>query len=408
MKKSGWQSVSVLKEKGNHGFGIISPDTVERLYGKELRLSASKIDKFAACRFAYFLRYGLRADPQEEATFDASEFGTFAHAILENTAKAVMAEGGFHTVTLERTLELAQKYMQEYYDTVLHDLSNNRDGFQYLYKRNCAEVMAVVEDLWNELHLADFEPVAFELGFGDKKDLEAVEINGQKGTGRIMGFVDRVDLYHNGDATYVRVVDYKTGKKALDYTDLSVGEGLQMLIYLFALQDNGEEYFGTKLQPAGVLYHLARSDIHTCKESPSDKEIAKLQKDADGRKGLLLDDDITLTAMEQFDGNPRYLPFKVKKDGTRGGDLASREDMKALKQYVFRNLELITDEMLSGEVMPNPVIRGSGNSACTYCDFADVCQKDFAKHNERRLKGISNREFFRNICQKEVADHEET
>ncbi len=396
-----------LKEKSNYNFGDISAETVERLYGKDLKLSASKIDKFAACRFAYFLRYGLKAEPQEAATFDAAEFGTFAHAILENTAKAVMEEGGFHKVGLERTLELANKFMAEYYDTVLQDLGSSREGFRYLFQRNCDEVSFVAENLWEELHSADFEPAAFELGFGENKDLDAVAIKGQKGTGYITGFVDRVDLFRNGEATYVRVVDYKTGKKTFDYTDLSVGEGLQMLIYLFALQDNGEAYFGTKLQPAGVLYHLARKDIHSCKEYPTAEETLKLQRDADGRKGLLLDDGIILSAMEDSNGNPRYLPFKVKKDGTRSGDLATREEMRALKQYVFETLQRITDEMLSGEVRPNPILRGAGNSACTYCDFAEVCQKDFAKHQERKLKGITNREFFRNICKKEVADHEQ-
>ncbi len=396
-----------LKERREYGFGIISAETVERLYGKDLHLSASKIDKFAACRFAYFLRYGLKADPQETATFDAAEFGTFAHAILENTAKAVMEEGGFHKVGLERTLELANKFMTEYYDTVLQDLGSSREGFRYLFQRNCQEVSFVAENLWEELHTAAFEPVAFELGFGEDKDLEAVTIKGQKGTGHITGFVDRVDLYRNGDATYVRVVDYKTGKKTFDYTDLSVGEGLQMLIYLFALQDNGEAYFGTKLQPAGVLYHLARKDIHSCQHWPTVEETQKLQRDADGRKGLLLDDDIILFAMEHFEDNPRYLPFKIRKDGARSGDLATREEMRALKQYVFETLQRLTDEMLSGEVMPNPIVRGAGNSACTYCDFAEVCQKDFAKHQERKLRGITNRDFFRNICKKEVADHEQ-
>ncbi len=395
-----------LKQKRNYSFGIISADTVERLYGKDLHLSASKIDKFSACRFAYFLRYGLKAEPQEAATFDAAEFGTFAHAILENTAKAVMEEGGFHKVSLERTLELTKRFMAEYYDTVLRDLGSNREGFRYLFQRNCDEVSFVAESLWEELHSADFEPAAFELGFGEDKDMGPVVIQGQKGTGYITGFVDRVDLYRNGDATYVRVVDYKTGKKTFDYTDLSVGEGLQMLIYLFALQDNGEVHFGTKLQPAGVLYHLARKDIHSCQQWPTMDETQKLQREADGRKGLLLDDDLILSAMEDFEGNPRYLPFKTKKDGSRSGDLATREEMRALKQHVFETLQRITDEMLSGEVMPNPILRGAGNSACTYCDFAEVCQKDFAKHQERKLKGITNREFFRNICKKEVADHE--
>lgn len=35
---------------------------------------------------------------------------------------------------------------------------------------------------------------------------------------------------------YFRVIDYKTGHKDFDYTDLLCGKGLQMLLYLFAIE----------------------------------------------------------------------------------------------------------------------------------------------------------------------------
>ena len=53
---------------------------------------------------------------------------------------------------------------------------------------------------------------------------------------------------------YIRVVDYKTGKKSFDLTDLRYGLGVQMLLYLFALEGEGERYFGHPVVPAGVLY----------------------------------------------------------------------------------------------------------------------------------------------------------
>ena len=38
------------------------------------------------------------------------------------------------------------------------------------------------------------------------------------------------------DGGYFRVIDYKTGHKEFDYTDLLCGQGLQMLLYLFAIE----------------------------------------------------------------------------------------------------------------------------------------------------------------------------
>ena len=54
---------SSLEAAANMSRGRLSSAAVEKLYGQRLRLSASRIDKFASCRFAYFCQYGLRAKP---------------------------------------------------------------------------------------------------------------------------------------------------------------------------------------------------------------------------------------------------------------------------------------------------------------------------------------------------------
>ena len=59
------------------------------LYGKRLYLSASKAERFSACRYAYFLQYGLRARPRRPAAFNPPEIGTFFHYVLQHTAQDV-------------------------------------------------------------------------------------------------------------------------------------------------------------------------------------------------------------------------------------------------------------------------------------------------------------------------------
>ena len=36
-----------------------NPDVVHQLYGKKLRMTASRVDAFYRCQYAYFLRYGV-------------------------------------------------------------------------------------------------------------------------------------------------------------------------------------------------------------------------------------------------------------------------------------------------------------------------------------------------------------
>ena len=77
----------------------------------------------------------------------------------------------------------------------------------------------------------------------------------------VSGKVDRVDGWLHDGRLYLRVVDYKTGKKSFDLSDLRYGLGIQMLLYLFTLEQEGRSYFGYPIVPAGVLYHPAREVI---------------------------------------------------------------------------------------------------------------------------------------------------
>ena len=50
-------------------------------------MSASRLDEHRACHFSYFMKYGLRARPRRRADFGSREYGTFVHAVLEDTLK---------------------------------------------------------------------------------------------------------------------------------------------------------------------------------------------------------------------------------------------------------------------------------------------------------------------------------
>ena len=63
--------------------------------------------------------------------------------------------------------------------------------------------------------------MAFELGFGGKDGtLPAVTISRPDGELRVGGKVDRVDGWIKDDKLYLRVVDYKSGKKKFDLANV--------------------------------------------------------------------------------------------------------------------------------------------------------------------------------------------
>ncbi len=389
-----------LRRKAYFNPGRLSADTVQALYGKELRLSASQVDKAASCRFAYFMRYGMGLKERKEITLDPAEFGTFVHFVLEKTASKVKDLGGFHEVSLEDTEALAMEYAKEYHESHFRDLDDQSLRQSYLFRRNLLELKAVVDELWRELSQSAFWPEDFEVSFNPAGKMPPVNIPGEGIPAYLRGFVDRMDIYKKEGKTYVRVVDYKTGRKTFDYCDVLCGIGLQMLIYLFALEDGGEAILGVAPEPAGVLYFPARCPVENLEAPFSNEEVEKRRKKTLRRSGLILGQEDILSAMDPS-ADLDLLPVKISKSGTLSGDLASAGQFRQLKQYLLDTLRKLANQIAGGEVAPNPYFRGD-HDACRYCEFAPACHLDL--WGEPRIyEKIGNTEFWEQI-QKEVED----
>ena len=377
----------------DYDLGTITRENVHSLYGRTLTLSASQIDRQAECRLSYFLKYGLRAKERKEATVDPAEFGTYVHAVLENTARTIKDLGGFQKVSLEQTQAIAEKFSDEYAAEHFAQLDSER--VTYLFRRNTQELGMVVRELWEELQESQFQPEDFEVNFGSGEGLPPIAFRGRDMSAILRGFVDRVDTWVQGKTSYYRIVDYKTGRKDFDYCDVFNGVGLQMLLYLFALQESGNGVVGDNPIPAGVQYFPARAP-YVSADGRLTEEDAKQQRGKDWkRKGLLLKDEQVLLAMEPSE-NPKRLCYTTRKDGTLVGDLADRDQLKQLKAYVFKVLGKMVDEIASGNVEANPYTRGTSHSACDYCPYGAVCHKDHVE-GRRNYKTMKPERFWEEI-----------
>lgn len=407
---SRWQAEETAKNLGLEGpyrqamesrayaLGKVEGENVRKLYGNTLVLSASQIDKQADCRLAYFLRYGLRANPRKEAKVDPAEFGTYVHAVLEDTVREVMEAGGFHQVSAQKTLDIAHRHSENY--TKEHFAGLQSERMEYLFRRNLRELDMVVEELWQELSRAAFEPAGFEVSFGNG-EMPAIPVPNRAMDAVIRGFIDRVDAWQSGGSRYFRVVDYKTGKKSFDYCDVFNGVGLQMLLYLFALEANPEGVLGGKAVAAGVQYFPARVPYISADGLLTPEEAEKERQNHWKRRGLLLRDGDVLNAMEP-EGKPGR-SFTLNKEGQPQGELADREQLKKLKSYVFCILARLVEDISSGNVEPNPYTRGAEHDPCRFCDYSAVCHPETVAG--RRIFKKMDAQWFWEAIEKELNDH---
>lgn len=364
--------------------GRLSSAAVQTLYGRAIRMSASRMDQLKRCHFGYFMQYGLKAKERRAAGFEAPEIGTFIHYLLENVTRDVMERGGYGAVEKEELRALVRHYVDCYTKECIDNYQEKNARFRYLFSRLRSAAWTMIENIADELAHSDFRPMAFELGFGGGGELPAITIHEGDTTLSVSGKVDRVDGWVHEDKLYLRVVDYKTGKKSFDLTDLRYGLGIQMLLYLFTLSEKGAAHFGQEIVPAGVLYLPARDVILRAERGISQEKLAETMRKELRRSGMVLAEPQVLRAMEHSAlESPCYLPLRIGKDGGISGGVATAAQLGKLGGYVDRLLHQIAQELQSGNIDADPCSRGPQDSACTYCEFASACYFEDGRGRDR-------------------------
>jgi ATP-dependent helicase/nuclease subunit B len=214
------------------------------------------------------------------------------------------------------------------------------------------------------------------------------------------GFIDRVDGYEHEGKLYLRVIDYKTRKKAYSFelSDVLNGRDMQMLIYLFALKNYGAKKYGREIEPGGILYIPAREVTLSTTRNASDEDIQKKRTNDMRRSGLVLNDPAVIDAMENGPYKD-YLPVKTTKDGDFTGDsLVTAKQIELLSKHVGNMIKSARKSISNGVTECKPYYKSENDNACNYCDYHEICGFDEAigdKHSYFSKK--SNEEVWKDL-----------
>lgn len=396
-----------LELAGRWRRGSLSPRGVEALFGSVVPMSATRLDQLNSCHFSHFLRFGLNARPRQQAKFRPTEYGSFVHEVLEQVLRQAERYGGVEALAEQPELRsrLAREAADAYAQRALEGLEEAPARFRWLFERMKSAAAAVTDSVTRELAASEFRPARFELGFGRGQELPPVEVkNGV--TLRLSGFVDRVDQWLHDGKRYLRVVDYKTGKKSFSFSDVADGRGLQMLLYLFALARSGQRVFGgEEIVPAGVLYVPARNPVVSGDRSMTPEEVTELQAGQLRRQGLVLNDPQVLQAMEHTEGRYRFLPIG---EGRGKQDyLVTRAQLEQLDAFVTDTLVQAAGQMAQGNIAADPYWHDGASNACRWCEYKAACHFEECCGDTRRLrKSMNSGAFWARMEQREEAEHD--
>lgn len=393
---------------------LTRPETIDGLYGRSVQLTASRVDQFYSCRFAFFMQYGLRARPRKEARFAAPETGTFIHYVLENCLKRLGEQKGGAAAADEKTVHMVlRQVVQQYIQQELGGLEDKSARFRSLFGRIVESMRPVLDSVLEEMRSSDFRPIDYELNFSRSGDLPPVTAQEDGAEVTLSGKVDRVDGYIKNGRLYVRILDYKSGRKSFSLSDIWYGLNMQLIIYLHALQEKGLDRYREMLEetlneivPAGVLYVPARDELPDGERSATAEAIDQMREKALRRSGLLSDDMDVLEAMERgLTGQAKFIPVMVKapKNAKEPPTLGSRSSVAGLEKFgrlarhTRKKLLEMGRELRRGSCAADPYRYGN-KDFCAWCDFRAACRFDESAGDKKRvLRKVKDDEFWEQI-----------
>lgn len=359
----------------------------KEIFKENMRLSQSKIDSYVLCPFSYYGNYVLRLRENRRAQFRYNDIGTFVHEILERFLRETRDENGEfdHTLSDKELEKTADALIADYIKKISAGENVFSNRLKNLFYRLRRAVILFIKNLSAEFSQSSFTPALFELAI-DYADgaVPPFALTLDDGTKvYVAGKIDRVDTYKKDGRVYVRVVDYKTGTKDFSLDDVRIGLNIQLLLYLFTIWKSGSGVFlaktgedaSSEVVPAGILYSLVQPpDISLGSKKPTDEIIADANTKLT-RNGLLIDDEDILRAMER-DLCGKYIPVKLKKDGSIAGapSLASLEEFGRLYGELCDTIKKISEKMRSGRADAAPLKKGPDDTPCRYCAMKPFCR----------------------------------
>lgn len=334
----------------------ISRAAAAALYGDTISGSITRLEKYAACAYAHFLSYGLYLQSREDGTFRPTDRGEFFHKFLEYFFRICSEQGvQIEELSEDKRQELIEAALRQAEEVKGVDKLEVSPVNQYLRRRWKILAEHTVDMICAMLEQEEFKPAKVEMRFSGEN---CSSLRLDLGAGRrmdLIGKVDRLDTMKNGEETFLRVVDYKTGKKELDLVQLYHGLQLQLPMYMEAVL----EQLGTRspeaMIPGGICYYHLEEPLVPITQDEDEESIRSSLMNQLRMKGIILDENQIKESMSYATGQ------KI-----------GREQFKLLGKHVKLQAKNLGKGIVDGDIQVNPY-RYKDQTACSYCEYAGIC-----------------------------------
>jgi ATP-dependent helicase/nuclease subunit B len=356
---------------------------------RDLRMSVSQLEKYAACPLQYFMHYTLGLRPREILEMDTLNMGVLYHRILEQVYRRIMAKEGALAEwpgCAEEVLRGVVEEETEKASAELHkELAERTPAYEKTKERTKRMLGIVVEGQRRRALAGDLRPIGVEVNFGERAErkkegrlsLPVLRIESTGGAAvALNGKIDRVDAGSN--ERIVAVVDYKSAsEKKLELHLVYWGLTLQLPVYAVVMEILGErEAMAALYVPLGLRREkVKRLQEAAARESDGFYQRQKPGGIVDAREASHLDNEF-VPEEKKPTKSPWYgMSLNVGGIVPKRGGLLEHGDFETVLGYVRWKIGAMGEELMRGEIGPAPY-REKLDSACERCDFSSLCPFD--------------------------------
>ena len=369
------------------------------LYGEILKGSVSRMEVFYSCPYAHFLQYGLNLKDRKTSEVQAFTIGNVYHRMLELFFQKLMRRKDIEEVFGEKLEELLEEVLEELWQDPEFSLFLSGGRNEYLRMKLKKNGRRILWALGKQLMGGDFRPKAVEEEF--KMEEEGLQLRGR---------IDRVDEYLSEDRKklFLKVIDYKSGKKEFSLKNLFAGLDLQLPLYMdYVLQREKERNPNREVLPSALFYFTMDDPVIPYEEDfDPEKERLKAFKPS----GLVNLSEESLSHLEKREGESLLLPVQCKKgEVEEKGAAVSSEKLKALLEFAKKEMLEGAKRIKEGEKGISPIRKEGDITACSYCPYHSICgfDEDLPNFRYRNPDSRTDEELWEEILKKTKGETEE-
>jgi|GEM_PF-1026231 len=332
-----------------------------KLYPKN-HFNVTEIETYSKCPYRYFVNFGIKPYYDENYDVDARELGSIVHNSLEDVSRLIK-DGDIENITNEELDQLIIENFSTSIDNYLDTARRNDPRNEFILNNLIKNTKNNSKEVINQLKKGEFKVADVEVNFGYDKEngLPGVYVDDEN---YLRGRIDRLDIAEN----YLRIIDYKTGKKVFKIVNILNGLDLQLLVYMMSAKSGKND-----ITPIGSFYMPLSDELEKMDGTYEKSNIEKIYEDKFKMNGLIVkvnEEVFKLIDKENYDSK------NIGVIDTKNTDILSTEEEQLVNDFAKDLISKYIKEIKMGNIKLHPIRYSDTQNECQYCDFKGICKFD--------------------------------